>query len=72
MSGHLAFARWGDMSTSERDEPYPRLPEDPGADDDLSPDPREDDDGQLDTGRQPPPDAEPGGEDEPPPNERDD
>jgi hypothetical protein len=36
-----------DMSTSEREEPYPRLPEDPGADDDLPPDPPEGEDGRT-------------------------
>lgn len=35
------------MSTGEREESYPQLPEDPGADDDLRPDPRDDADGQM-------------------------
>ena len=35
-----------DMSTSDREEPYPRLPEDPGADDDPPPDPAKGEDGR--------------------------
>jgi hypothetical protein len=40
--------RWRcDMSMREREEPYPRLPEDPGAEDDLRPRPPEVEDGQI-------------------------
>ncbi|MDX6552859.1 MAG: hypothetical protein QOH74_1347 [Gaiellales bacterium] len=35
------------MSMRERGEPYPRLPEDPGAEDDLRPRPPEVEDGQI-------------------------